>query len=146
MESTNNLTPQEAKWVAIKNDKVKRTARLIELKSEIRELEAEYRKERESAPEEQMLVDQWTGNLLASKQQFVHDLMAKAAQGKTPIINFGSPEALAFINAELWIKAIPALAEQVSGRKGMASTARALNIINDELSVLRSEYHALGGV
>lgn len=146
MESTSNLTPQEAKWVAVKNEKEKRAARILELKLEIRELEAESRKVKESAPEGQMLVDQWTGNLQALKQQFVHDLMARAAQGKVPIINFGTPEALAFINADHWIKAIPELAEQVSGRKGMASTARALNIINDELTVLRSEYSALGGV
>lgn len=146
MESTNNLTPQEAKLVAAKNDRVKRAARILELKLEIKELEAEARKVKESAPEEQMLVDQWTGNLQALKQQFVYDLTAKVAQGKIPIINFGTPEALAFINADRWIKAIPELAEQVSGRKGMARTARALNIINDELSVLRSEYCALGGV
>lgn len=148
MEIANSMTAQEVKWIAGKNDKDQREARLAELRANISDLESEYQKIMTVAPGAQSLVDQWTGHLTALRQQFVHEIRARAVQGKTPVIRFESPEAQAYLNADRWISAFPGLAEEVTGCRGISSDNRALQvqIINDELSVLRAEYSSLGGL
>lgn len=148
MEAANSVIDQEAKWLASKNDKDRREARRAELKANIRELEAEHQKIKAVAPEAQALVDQWTGHVNELRRQFVHGLMARAAEGKTPVIAFDSPGALAYLDADRWIAAFPVLAEEVSGTKGLNSASRAMQIqvLDDELAELRHEYSTLGGI
>jgi len=148
METANSMTAQEAKWIAGRNNKEQREARLAELRASISELEREYQKIKSVAPEAQALVDQWAGCVKELRQRFVSGLAVRAMQGKTPVISFESPEAQAYLNADRWISAFPALAEEVTGSRGISSNNRALQvqIINDELSVLRAEYSALGGL
>lgn len=148
METANSMTAQEAKWVAGRNNKDQREARLAELRASISELESEYQKIKTVAPEAQGLVDQWTGCITELRKQFVHEIRVRAMQGKTPVIRFESPEAQAYLNADRWISVFPVLAEEATGSRGISSDNRALQvqIINDELSVLRAEYSALGGV
>lgn len=148
MEETSSMTPNETNWLTRKNDKEGRAARLAELKANIRELEAERNKVKALAPEAQALADQWTGHVNELKQQFVHGLMARAAEGKTPVIAFDSPGAMAYLDADRWIAAFPGLAEEVTRKRGINSGSRAMQIemIDDELLALRHEYSLLGGL
>jgi hypothetical protein len=148
MTEQTQMTEQDAAYLVRKSRNDQRDARRTKLKSMIAELVAERAKIAALVPAAQCLVDRWSGDLARLKGEFVRALIIRAGEGKTPFIRFDDPGALAYVLSDLWVDALPRLAEEVSGSRGISRDDRVTQyqIIDSELMELRAEYAALGGL
>ncbi len=110
-----------------------------EIKVRIRQIEAEHLKISAVQGMEDELVKYWRGAIEHLRKEFVSDLVSRAAGGRIPHLKLDSPAAMAFINAEQWLAAIPGLAAGVAGCMSNNEGPSKLKSLNDELLRLQQE-------
>ena len=133
---------QARKYEEHKAKKAERLERANEIRSALRVLESERQRLLNSSPEAEALGEQMKADIEHLQREFVSELIGKARTGRSARIRFDSPGAMAFINRDRWLAAIPELASQVAGDQRHGG--RTIADINIEMMSLRVELGSLG--
>jgi hypothetical protein len=135
---------------AVENTKrrAERKQRAVQLRGSRAEILKLIAETKTASPEAGQLAEQWIGTVDFLGEEYVRNLMVRAAEGKTPHISVSSPEFLAFVLRDLIEDKVRELAERVVGNGGVSQATRMHQLagLNEELAKINYELSALGEV
>ena len=130
---------------AARSNEIKQSIhRAEEIKVRMQFLDNELRTISVAMRPENDLATHWRNSIEGLRRKFVSDLAVRANGNKLPHIDFSSSEAMAFINGDQWLAAIPELAERVGGKRNADADYARMGAINQELAQLNQDLAKLG--